>query len=400
MGPVAIRPSANRTESAESFQPWFARPCPERSTYSNRPSPSASPKSAIQHSARSAAGSKDVDDRRIQPEPPGLGQQTDPERGGVHRAVVDGRKCGVVVVGPRSSCNIFPGSSPVTGSSAVPCRAASVSSVPAASSGPSGSSIRAAHKESRPNKVRYHGEPAARKVSSGARSEVIRSASRSATAVVTSGASRRSSASTTGATRPPDGRGGPTTAAGSALRTDHATVSCCPGGTRIGQQISTPASSSTSDTTGSPPTASRTERPGSRPGGTHSDGTPPVRPRNRHRDGRVRDLGTVVGQPPSGPGGTDRPALTAQIPARSVANRSRTASSIGSSRTLLTVMDSAHPNGTARRSPANPDRRVGYPMPRRPDHRDELHQVGAMRRHRHELRFLGQFRRDARARRP
>jgi hypothetical protein len=50
-------PSLRRTASPESFHPWLDRPWPERSTYSRSPSPSASPCSTCQASARSRAGS-------------------------------------------------------------------------------------------------------------------------------------------------------------------------------------------------------------------------------------------------------------------------------------------------------------------------------------------------------
>ena len=42
-GPTASVPSANRTESPESFQPWFASPRPDLSMYSKNSSPPLSP---------------------------------------------------------------------------------------------------------------------------------------------------------------------------------------------------------------------------------------------------------------------------------------------------------------------------------------------------------------------
>ncbi len=68
----------------------------------------------------------------------------------------------------RSSCRILPGASPVSRSTAVPWCAASTRSVPSAMSVPSGSSIRAAHRLSRPNSVRYHGTPGAEEGVAGA----------------------------------------------------------------------------------------------------------------------------------------------------------------------------------------------------------------------------------------
>ena len=93
----------------------------------------------------------------------------DPERRGVDRAVVDGRQgepaVGSTYVVRRSSCGILPGASAGRRRRAVPCRRASARSVPAASSVPKGSIIRAAQSESRPNSVRYQGVPAAAKTS-------------------------------------------------------------------------------------------------------------------------------------------------------------------------------------------------------------------------------------------
>ena len=69
----------------------------------------------------------------------------------------------------RSSCGILPGSSALSTSTLVPASRARTRSVPIAYAGSTGSSIRAVHSESRPNRVRYHGEPAAKKTSSGCR---------------------------------------------------------------------------------------------------------------------------------------------------------------------------------------------------------------------------------------
>src|SRR6478735_8091427 len=67
----------------------------------------------------------------------------------------------------RSSCGIFPGASPVTGSCVRPWRRARACSVPSARSVPKGSSRRAVQRESRPKSVRYQGVPAAAKTCSG-----------------------------------------------------------------------------------------------------------------------------------------------------------------------------------------------------------------------------------------
>ena len=69
----------------------------------------------------------------------------------------------------RTSWGILPGSSAASTSSRVPWRRASARSVPRARSVPNGRVIRAAQIESRPNRVRYQGEPAAAKTSVGSR---------------------------------------------------------------------------------------------------------------------------------------------------------------------------------------------------------------------------------------
>ncbi len=386
----------NRTESAESFQPWFARPRPERSTYSNRPSPSASPKS--RHPAERALGSRQqgLHDRRIEPEPPRLGQQTDPERCRVHRAVVDRRECGVAVVGPAqfvqhllrvprrsrgSSCDPLPGGERDQGARGEfgaqrqqhPRRPQRVASE-------EGEVPRRARRQERVIRRQERGHPQRVQVGDG------RSDQGGQPAIVGQEPPERPNHLTFAPARRP--RPGPRCAPTSP------TVSCRPGGTRISQQnIYTRLHRRTSDTTGLPPTdwpvwslpptvslpptrrlrsrrlpparlphrrlpARRlpspcpppptTERPEPRPGGRYSETRRPSGPETATA---TDDCGTSA---PSSVSrhrhrGPDRPALTAQIPARSVVNRSRSASSTGSSRTLLTVMDSAHPNGTARR---------------------------------------------------
>ena len=169
-GPAATVPSANRTESPESFQPWLVRPRPELVVVVEKAVAVRVP--VVGHPGQSAfqrRGSAPAPDRR--PSPIARRRPAGTPTAGWHRPCRSTPAAGTTapgrVDGRRTSCRILPGCSSVVGSTATPCIAASVRRVPAASSVPSGSVIRAAHSESRPKSVRYQGDPAARNSSSG-----------------------------------------------------------------------------------------------------------------------------------------------------------------------------------------------------------------------------------------
>ncbi len=102
----------------------------------------------------------------------------------------------------RTSCRILPGCSSVAGSSRVPCRRASTRSVESASPVSNGTSIRAAHNESRPKRVRNHGLPAARNRSSPSASSSPPRSARLCSAVRRSRMSADSTVADQGAGRP------------------------------------------------------------------------------------------------------------------------------------------------------------------------------------------------------
>ena len=88
-GGLAMWPSANRIASPESFQPWLDSPCPLWSMYSSRPSPSESLRSGASSQARPAGRAAATEPGcRACPSTPGVVQQADPQRRGVHGAVV------------------------------------------------------------------------------------------------------------------------------------------------------------------------------------------------------------------------------------------------------------------------------------------------------------------------
>ena len=109
-------------------------------------------------------------------------------------------------------------------------RAASTRSVPRAKSVPSGSSIRAAQRESRPNSVKNHGEPAARKTSAGDSGVAIRRPCRSARQRRSRVESRRSSTRSAGCDQVGAAGGGVTGAPTSSTSTRHVRTARPPGG--------------------------------------------------------------------------------------------------------------------------------------------------------------------------
>ena len=149
----------------ESFQPWLDSPCPVGSRYSRKPSPSASPYSVIQLSAPRSAGSSSRTVASSSPARQASCSRQTNSGGGVDRAVVARRQADVRrtrSVPRRSSWMILPGCSADSGSTFVALQPGQGPQRPdgampdrrPASAGPTRS-------ESRPNRVKYQGAPAA-----------------------------------------------------------------------------------------------------------------------------------------------------------------------------------------------------------------------------------------------
>ena len=88
IGPVAWRPSWKSWELWESFHDWFSSPRSDRRWYSTNPSPSRSPYSSIQFSARMAGSRSAAHERGVVRPAPHLGEEHEEERRRVDRAVV------------------------------------------------------------------------------------------------------------------------------------------------------------------------------------------------------------------------------------------------------------------------------------------------------------------------
>ena len=171
--PRRARPSRHCTESPESFQPWLARPRPVASTYSRKPSPSASPSRASSPAPPRRFGSSARDLGGGQAPAPGVVQQADPQRGRVDRAEVQ-RRAGRAARRARrrrarTSCRILPGSSSAARRRAGALAAGERAQRAGGELGAERQQHRAAQIESRPKRVRYHGAPAAEEVVVGRR---------------------------------------------------------------------------------------------------------------------------------------------------------------------------------------------------------------------------------------